>query len=122
MTVERRQTTRRRFLGNAAGLLAAPLVVKSSALGADGATPPSQRITLGAIGLGGRARGVLRSLTAGREAQTLAVCDVQQSRLEEAKRDRLATYQDFRELLARDDIDAVLITTPTHWKPLVYVR
>ena len=118
MTGERRQTSRRRFLGNTAGLMAAPLIIPASALGAGGTTAPSERITLGAIGLGGRARGVLRSLTAGREAQTLAVCDVQQSRLEEAKRDRLATYRDFRELLARDDVDAVLITTPTHWKPL----
>ena len=112
--------TRRCFLQGAAktAALAAPLVVRASALGAEGKKAPSERITVAAIGMGGRGSGVFRSLTAGRDAQAIAACDVMQSRLARAKSKGLAVYRDFRELLARDDLDAVVIATPSHWKPL----
>ena len=122
--------TRRRFLGTAATAMAAPLVIPSSVLGGN-STAPSERITLGFIGMG-RMGYVHVGLFAQRsDVQVLAVCDVQQIKREAAKEAveqrysrregarnaarGVALYNDFRELLARDDIDAVVIATPEHW-------
>jgi len=96
--------TRRGFLRGAAATLAAPLVVRSSAFGAN------DRITTGIIGLGGPAGGGAGG------TQLLAVCDVREDKLRGHRGNKnVAVYKDFRELLARDDIDAVLIGTPDHW-------
>ena len=97
---------------------AAPLVIDASVLGADGGTAAGERIGMAALGMGGRGSGVFRSLTADPDVQAIAACDVQPDRLEQAKNAGLAVYTDFRELLARDDVDAVVIATPSHWKPL----
>ena len=84
--------------------MAAPLFVRSSAFGAN------DRITTGIIGLGGPAGGGAGG------TQLLAVCDVRDDKLaRHALNLGVAKYRDFRELLARDDIDAVLIGTPDHW-------
>jgi predicted dehydrogenase len=128
----RQSTTRRRFLKSAtAAALTAPLIVPRSALGTDAAPPPSERVTLGFIGCGRqcyhkniplfvRALGV----------QVLAVCDVDAWRLDNAVTQiktqydsgkakgtytPVAKYADYEDLLARDDIDAVMISTPDHW-------
>ncbi len=133
----RRQISRRVFLRRsavAAGALALPSIIPARALGADGAPPPSRRVTLGFIGLGLMGRGHLRVLAHTPRVQILAVCDVDRSRREEARevveaiyaslqpegRYRgCAAYNDYRELLARPDIDAVLIATPDHWHTLL---
>jgi len=125
--------TRRQFLQRtvlATGALAAPLFVPSSVLGGDGSTPPSERINVGLIGRGAMGRGHLRVLLGRKETQVLAVCDVDRSRCEEGRRiadetyaaqrasgtyHGCAAYNDYRELLARPDIDAVVIATPDHW-------
>jgi glucose-fructose oxidoreductase len=105
--------TRRRLLAGAAGALAAPAVIPASALGADGKVAPSNRVALGNIGVGGRGSG---HVARGGSAQTVACADPFQDR-----RERVAqsvggkAYADFRELLARADIDAVVIATPDHW-------
>ena len=115
----RKRITRRRLLSKAAGTaLSVPLVAPAAALGADGNAPPSERITVGAIGMGGRGSGVFRWLTAAADVQPLAACDVLQSRLERPRQQGLAVYADFREMLARDDLDAVTVATPSQWKPL----
>jgi len=99
--------SRRTFIKATAAGLAAPLVVGSSAFGAN------DRITTGIIGLGGPAGGGAGG------TQLLAVCDVRGDKLKRyAGRKDVAKYGDFRELLARDDIDAVLIGTPDHWHAL----
>ncbi|MCX7886171.1 MAG: Gfo/Idh/MocA family oxidoreductase [Verrucomicrobiae bacterium] len=90
---------------------------------------PSERITLGVIGLGPRCQFVLRSMLEEPDLQCLAVCDVQASRRELGKKivdDKYgntdcATYRDFRELLARPDIDATLIATGENWHALAAV-
>jgi hypothetical protein len=132
-----RQPTRRQFLHQAAlvaGGCAVPWIVPASARGGDGFTPPSERITVGLIGHGLMGRGHLRVLLGRKETQVLAVCDVDRSRCEEGQRlsdetyaaerasgtyGGCAAYNDYRELLARPDIDAVVIVTPDHWHSLM---
>jgi predicted dehydrogenase len=106
---------------------AAPLILPSSLWSAS----PARRINLGFIGIGIQSRGHLSSFLGMRDAvQVVAVCDVHKGRLEDAaERVRkayakekesgdykgVAAFQDFRELLSRPDIDAVVIGTPDHW-------
>lgn len=117
---------RRRFLSKAAQagtLLLLPQVVPSSVLGRDGATAPSERIVLGAIGIGNRGSYVLGCFLQQPDVRFVAICDVKAARRESVKKtadtkygnQECATYQDLRELLARDDIDAVLIATGPNW-------
>jgi len=117
--------SRRRFLQCAA----APLIVPASVLGRGGAVAPSERITVGCIGLGNRGGQVLRDFLYQDVARVVAVCDVER-RLVDATRRTVddhygargcAGHADFRELLARRDIDAVLIATPDHWHVLMAV-
>ncbi len=133
----RTSISRRHFLGQclaAAGPLAAPAIIPASALGLGGAVSPSERIALGLIGTGdhGINRNLKRFLPEP-DAQVLAVCDVDRSRREEAKKiveahyaasqpgaryEGCAAYNDFRELIGRKDIDAVMVSTPDHWHVL----
>jgi len=125
--VRKAGVSRRDFLKGAAAAVAVPYVLTSSALGAAGQPPASERIVMGAIGVGGRGQGVMGGLMGSREVQMVAVCDVDRNRREKARasvnnrngNNDCAGYNDFRELLARDDIDAVLIATPDHWHGLM---
>jgi len=131
--MKKRKISRRCFLKEAAGLsLAAagfPYVVASSALGKAGSVAPSNRIVMGCIGVGGQGTGNMRGFLGKSEAQVVAVCDVIESRRQNAKGivDRrygdkgCATYNDFRDVLARDDIDAVVIVTQDHWHAVIAV-
>src|SRR5439155_11242772 len=118
--------TRRDLLkGSAAAgaALTAPWFVSAAALGRDGKTAPSERITLGVIGIGPRCTYDLQAILKQNDVQCVAVCDVQTSRLQAGKKlvdthyktNDCTTYRDFRELLARKDIDAVLIATGDRW-------
>src|SRR4051794_19729931 len=120
-------SSRRSFLKTALAAGAAPLVLPSHIWSAE--IKPNDRITLGFIGVGKQARGHVSGFLAKPEMQVLAVCEVDQTRREDAKRTvdefyakknaaeytDTAAYVDFRELLARKDIDAVVIATPDHW-------
>jgi len=118
--------TRRAFLLKAAetgAVITFPYIVPSSALGADGAVAPSNRITVGCIGVGPQGNGVMGNFLGQAAARVVAVCDVNAQR-QQATQKRVddyydgkgcAAYNDFRELLARDDVDAVLIASPDHW-------
>ena len=79
-----RPITRRHFLGHASAAIAAPCVIASTALGGEGRPPASERIVMGAIGMGGRCIGqqVLHNFLAEPEVQMVAVCDVQKPRRE----------------------------------------
>lgn len=118
--------TRRRFLRGglaAAGAWGAPLWMPASALGLGGAVSPNGRIRLGGIGIGNRGRYDLGCFLQEPDVQFLAVADVQASRREAVKKmvdakygnADCAMYRDFRELLDRPDIDAVLIATGPNW-------
>jgi hypothetical protein len=114
---------RRAFLKNAAALAAAPYVIPASALGKDGAAAPSERIVMGAIGVGGRGSGDLGTALHEQDVQVVAVCDVRKPTRERAKgavdqrygNKDCGLYADFRELLARNDIDAVLMAPGDRW-------
>ena len=110
-----RRLTRRGFCGTAAAALAAPTVISSSALGLAQQPAASERIVMGLIGCGDRGRGVIGAL-AGQGAQIVAGADAYKDRRDAiAKRFNGTAYADFRELLARDDIDAVLVASIEHW-------
>ena len=125
--------SRRSFLGAASAAFAAPLVVGGSALGA---TPPSDRIVMGHIGIGKQAQGHLRAMAGRREIRVVAVCDVQAERREPAKAHvdqryggrkgveskGCACYTDFRRIIERADVDAVLIATPDHWHAIPSIQ
>ena len=124
-----RRITRRTFLKSSAtaGALAAfPAIVPSTVLAAAGNSAPSNRITLGLIGAGGRGVGVLKNFMSRDDVQVLAVCDVDKAHrdpvVDAVNRHQNSSdctgYNDFRDLNQRDDIDAVLIATPDHWHVL----
>jgi predicted dehydrogenase len=122
--------SRRKFLATAGSALAAPYVITSSALGANGQAPASERITMATIGCGGQGRGDMGGFMGRRGVQMLAVCDPVPDHRNQAKEsvDRrygnrdCAAYNDFREVLVRDDIDAVLIGTPDHWHAIITIE
>jgi predicted dehydrogenase len=119
--------TRREFVQRTAAALAVPLFVPASALGRADKAAASERITLGFIGMGTMNRGHLGHFLGHKDVQVVAVCDVDTTRRDSARKmvdDRYAkngsakgcaAYNDFRDLLARKDIDAVVIATPDHW-------
>jgi hypothetical protein len=103
-------------LKGAAGAMAAPLVIPASALGGDGQAAPSERVTLGHIGVGGQGSGLFGAFRRCQGAQSVAVADCFQARREgKAAAINGKAYRDFRELLARKDIDGVVIATQDHW-------
>jgi predicted dehydrogenase len=102
--------------------------VPASALGLS-RVAPSDRIVMGAIGTGGQGKGIMNAFMSQPEVQMVAVCDVDQRQLKGVKEQvdkkngnqDCKTYRDFRELVGRDDIDAVTVTTPDHWHALASV-
>jgi len=117
--------TRRHFLkSTAAAAVAAPMIVRAQARGAN------DRITMGCIGMGGQGRGDMGGFLGFREVRVLAVCDVVGKHRDMAKdsvnkrygNTDCKTYDDFREVVARDDLDAVLIATPDHWHAIIGIE
>ena len=115
--------TRRGFLKGAAAA-AVPCFVPSSVLGGKDEVPPSERVVVGYIGTGLQGLNVnLPGLLGCAQAQVVAVCDVWKDNRDRAKHKvdnqygnkDCRAYVDFRELLGREDIDAVGIATPDHW-------
>jgi len=120
--------SRRSFLGKAAAVTAGlglPAFIPARALGRPGGVPANERITLGFIGVGGMGSAHLNGFRGDSQVEILAVCDVDEGkRLAAQKRvgGGCAAYNDYRELLDRDDIDAVVIATPDHWHTLVSIH
>ena len=126
MSEQRLRLHRRRFLKTALGagaLALAPQVIPAAALGKDGAAPPSDRIVMGGIGIGNRGGYDLGCFLQEPDVRFVAVADVKGQRRAAVKKtvdkkygnQECATYRDFRELLDRSDIEAVLVATGPNW-------
>ncbi len=125
---------RRHFLKNIGGKALAiasfPYIVPSSVLGANGAVPPSEKITMGVIGPGSNGGRHLRSFLEHKDVRVLGVCDVRKI-FRQQGRDMVnrhyggqgcQSYNDFREMLSRKDIDAIVVATPEHWHALMAIE
>ena len=123
---EKRPISRRSFLARtsavASAAFAVPTIIPATVLGR-GAVAPSNRIVMGAIGTGSMGQGDLNNFLGKKEVQVVAVCDVDRNHRNQAKNrvDRrygnedCEAYLDFRELIARGDLDAVMTALPDHW-------
>jgi len=129
MSVSKR-ITRRGFLGAASATVAVPWIIPGSALGAEGGTPANERIVMGTIGCGGQGTGDMRGFAGRSQVQMIAVCDPVPAHRERAKTHNdqkygnkdCKAYNDFREILVRDDIDAILCGTPDHWHAIIVIE
>ena len=122
--------TRRHFLAAAGAAVALPTIVPISALGRADRPAPSDRITLGVVGWGMQGPGNTSSFLAQKDCQVVAACDLDKNHLQKAldtinnhygNKD-CKPYHDFHELMARKDIDAVMLAVPDHWHALVAVE
>jgi hypothetical protein len=124
---------RRAFLHGAAaaafGIAGYPYLIPASAVGKAGNVAPSNRITVGCIGLGNQGSGLMRSFMGKPDVQIVAVCDVHSTKRQGARElierryadkrnggyEGCSAYDDFRDLVCRTDIDAVTVAPPDHW-------
>ena len=119
----------KRSAGAIAGITAFPFIVPSSVFGRSKFIAPSDKIRIGCIGLGWQGRGNMNSFLREKDALVVAVCDIDKNHLKKAKNTvdtyygnkDCDPYHDYKELLARDDIDAVSIATPDHWHGIIAI-
>jgi predicted dehydrogenase len=131
--MSRKELNRREFLkktmGVAGGAAAFPYIVSSSVFGAEGKVAPSNRIVMGCIGVGGQGTGNMQGFLGKNEVQVVAVCDVDRGQRNQAKKkvdgrygnSDCKEYLDFREVIERQDIDALSLATPDHWHSIPVV-
>ncbi len=134
--IRKRPISRRQLLKSAAALAAAPCFVPASALGRAGRPAASERIALGFIGVGNMGGGHLGNFLGIGEVQIVAICDVDKAKREAAREQverhyadqreagtytGCETFNEFESLLARPDIDAVLIAVPDHWHAIISI-
>ena len=124
------KVSRRQFLSVTGAALAIPTIIPISALGRADRPAPSGRITLGAVGCGGMGKGNTGDFLDLKDCQVVAACDVDKQHLATVvgkvnlryKNTDCKGYRDYRELMARGDIDAVMLATPDHWHALAAVE
>ena len=115
--------SRRTFIKAAGAAVAVPNIITSNALGSNGVPPASERIVMAGLGMGGRGRGVLGEFLGQASIQVVAVNDVKKDTMAGAKsmvdkkygNSDCQAHEDYREILARDDIDMVFCAPPDHW-------
>ena len=119
---QRCQFTRREFVRTSILAFSTFNIVPRYVLGGEGVTPPSEILTKAVIGVGGMGQGHLKSINP--TSKLLAICDVDAKHLENSLKavgEGVKGYRDFREVLARKDIDIVHIPTPPHWHALISI-
>jgi len=122
--------TRRDFLKTAGAAIATPYILTSDALGNADRPAASERIVMGGIGIGNMGNGDQRAFLGRKDVQYVALCDVRQGVREKYKAavdskygsTDCQMYVDFRDLMSRDDIDAVHVATPDHWHALMVIE
>src|SRR6266540_6239406 len=118
--------SRRRFIAATAAAVAAPTIIPASALGKDDPPAPSERIVVGIVGWGMMGPENTKGLMAEKDCQVVAACDLDKRPLQQAvgkinkhyRNTDCKSYHDYREMIARDDIDAVMLAVPDHWHAL----
>ncbi len=119
--------SRRRFLAIAGATIAVPTIIPGSALGADGRPAPSNRITMGVVGWGMQGPGNTGNFMRQADCQVLASANIDKNHLAKSlaaingkqKNNDCKAYHDYREMMARTDIDTVMLAVPDHWHALV---
>ncbi|MBN1422895.1 MAG: Gfo/Idh/MocA family oxidoreductase [Planctomycetes bacterium] len=119
----RRAWTRRGFLGGAAGVFSGIHLARRNVFGAAGGASANDTIRIGHIGMGGRGMSLLGMTRRMGGARVTAVCDVDAARRDAASKAAAAEgHADFRQVLDRPDVDAVVIATPDHWHAIPTIR
>jgi len=124
-----RHVSRRAFLGSGAAAIAAPYLIPAAALGRDGGPAPSNRLTMAMIGLGSMGMRHIKGFLQEDDCRIIAVCDVDAQRRSDAVDEvnrhygsaDCADYNDFRDLIARDDVDTLCISVPDHWHAIISI-
>jgi len=106
-----------------------PYFISAKTLGREGAVSPNNKINMACIGVGGMGDANMKSFLGQDEAKVIAICDVDTKHAKQAQsavnryynNKDCAIYSDFRELLKRDDLDAVMIATPDHWHGIIAI-
>jgi predicted dehydrogenase len=118
---------RRHFLATAGAAMVLPLILPGCATGRGTRARPSNRINLGVVGWGMQGPGNTKSFLVEQDCQVVAACDLDTNHLKDAvdtindhyQNQDCKAYHDYRELMARDDLDAVMLAVPDHWHELV---
>ena len=121
------QFSRRHFLKAAGAAVILPAILPGCVLGRGGKTAPSNKITMGVIGWGMQGPSNTQNFLTQGDCHVVAACDLDKNHLQDAvntindhyQTKDCAAYHDYREILARDDIDAVMIAVPDQWHELV---
>src|SRR5207248_6884473 len=121
------KVSRRQFIATTAAAIAAPTFIPASALGKAGRPAPSERIVVGIVGWGMQGPGNTSGLMAQKDCQVVAACDLDTRPLQKAvdtinkkyENTDCKSYHDYREMFAREDIDAVMLAVPDHWHALL---
>ncbi len=121
------RVSRRKFLSAAGAAIALPTLMPSSVFGLGGKTAPSGRVTVGVVGWGMQGPSNTNALLGLQDCQVVAACDLDTEHLGEAvntinghyNNKDCKAYHDYREMMARTDIDAVMLAVPDHWHALV---
>lgn len=121
------ELSRRGFLERAAGAagLAAPLIVSATTLGLENTPGPNERIHVGLIGCGGMGQGNLAACASQKDVAVTAACDPWKPRREAVAakyKPSCKAHHDYREVLERKDVDAVIVAPPPHWHTLIAVH
>jgi predicted dehydrogenase len=130
MKTTRLNVSRRQFLATTAAVIAAPTIIPASALGQGSRPAPSERITMGIVGWGMMGPGNTDGFMKQSDCQVVAACDLDKRYLDKAVgavnkfygNQDCKAYHDFREMMARDDIDAIMLAVPDHWHALTSIE
>jgi predicted dehydrogenase len=122
--------SRRRFIAATGFAVAAPTIIPASALGRGAQAAPSERVTLGVVGWGMQGPGNTDAFLALKDCQVVAACDIDKNHLQAAVNTingkygntDCKAYQDYHQLMARTDIDAVMLAVPDNWHALISVE